>query len=95
MKNSSRPPLVGISSSHPGHTLPVTMQALEGVVSAGDSGLLGPVAFIALYAAATVLLFPASVLTLAAGAMFGPVKGTAIVSLASTLGAALAFLTSR
>ena len=67
---------------------------MEGVVS-GNSGLLGPVVFITVYAVATVLLFPASVLTLAAGALFGPLEGTAIVSLASTLGAALAFLTSR
>ena len=67
---------------------------MEGIIS-GNSGLLGPVIFIAVYAVATVLLFPASVLTLAAGALFGPLEGTAIVSLASTLGAALAFLTSR
>ena len=62
---------------------------------ASESGLLGPAAFIAIYAAATVLLFPASVLTLAAGALFGPLEGTAYVSVASTLGAALAFLVSR
>lgn len=32
---------------------------------------------------------------MAAGALFGPLQGTALVSLASTLGAALAFLVSR
>ena len=59
------------------------------------SGVLGPIIFIVGYAAATVLLFPASILTLAAGVLFGPLQGTAIVSIASTLGATLAFLVSR
>ncbi|GIL81377.1 hypothetical protein Vretifemale_10366, partial [Volvox reticuliferus] len=66
--------------------------AVEAVAS---SGWLGPAVFVALYVAATVLLFPASVLTLAAGALFGPLAGTALVSLASTAGATAAFLVSR
>lgn len=37
----------------------------------------------------------ASVLTLAAGFLFGALWGTAIVSVAATLGATLAFLVSR
>ncbi len=48
-------------------------QAVE-ALAAADSEVLGPVAFVVVYAAATVLLFPASVLTLAAGALFGPLK---------------------
>jgi uncharacterized membrane protein YdjX (TVP38/TMEM64 family) len=35
---------------------------------------------------------PAAVMTLAGGAVFGFVKGTFVISLASTLGAPLAFL---
>ncbi|GIL68062.1 hypothetical protein Vafri_21378 [Volvox africanus] len=66
--------------------------AVEAVAS---SGWLGPAVFVVLYVAATVLLLPASVLTLAAGALFGPVAGTALVSLASTTGAIAAFLVSR
>ncbi|GLI61029.1 hypothetical protein VaNZ11_003293, partial [Volvox africanus] len=66
--------------------------AVEAVAS---SGWLGPAVFVTLYVASTVLLFPASVLTLAAGALFGPLAGTALVSLASTAGAAAAFLVSR
>jgi len=61
----------------------------------GDLGIWGPVAFGLLYVVAVVLLVPASALTLAAGALFGLVGGTVIVSLASTTGAALAFLISR
>jgi len=53
------------------------------------------VAFIFLYALAVVFFFPASVMTLAAGTGFGVVLGSVYVSLASTLGAALAFLVGR
>jgi uncharacterized membrane protein YdjX (TVP38/TMEM64 family) len=47
------------------------------------------------YILATVLLAPASVLTLAAGALFGLWTGFVTVSLASTAGATLAFLIAR
>lgn len=60
--------------------------------SAGNAGIL---LFIAVYAASAVVLLPASVLTLGAGAVYGPILGTAIVSVASTLGCTLAFLASR
>jgi len=53
-------------------------------------------AFFALYVAVTGLSVPgAAVMTLAAGAIFGLLWGVLIVSFASTLGATLAFLTSR
>jgi pyruvate/2-oxoglutarate dehydrogenase complex dihydrolipoamide dehydrogenase (E3) component/uncharacterized membrane protein YdjX (TVP38/TMEM64 family) len=53
-------------------------------------------AFFAVYVAVTALSFPgAAVLTLAAGAIFGLVAGTLIVSFASSIGATLAFLVSR
>jgi uncharacterized membrane protein YdjX (TVP38/TMEM64 family) len=58
-------------------------------------GAWGPVVFIALYAVAVVAAIPGSVLTIAAGAMFGSVLGVGIVSIASTLGAALAFAVAR
>lgn len=58
-------------------------------------GHWGPVAFIILYALAVVFFFPASVMTLAAGTGFGVVLGCVYVSIASTLGAALAFLVGR
>ena len=51
--------------------------------------------FILLYAAATVFMLPGSVLTLAAGFIFGLGQGFAIVSFSSVLGASLAFLTGR
>jgi len=52
--------------------------------------------FFLIYVAVTALSIPgAAVMTLAAGAVFGVVTGTILVSFASTLGASLAFLTAR
>ncbi len=52
--------------------------------------------FFAAYVAVTALSLPgAAVMTLVAGAVFGLLWGTVIVSFASTLGATLAFLSSR
>lgn len=58
-------------------------------------GPWGPVVFIFLYAAAALAAIPGSVLTIAAGALFGSVIGVVVVSIASTLGASAAFLISR
>jgi len=58
-------------------------------------GFWGPLAFIAGYVVAVVAFAPASILTLAAGAIFGIVAGAGYVFIAATLGAALAFLVSR
>lgn len=58
-------------------------------------GVWGPVVYVALYVLGAVLLIPGSVLTLAAGVLFGLVRGTALVLLAATLGAAAAFLVAR
>jgi pyruvate/2-oxoglutarate dehydrogenase complex dihydrolipoamide dehydrogenase (E3) component/uncharacterized membrane protein YdjX (TVP38/TMEM64 family) len=52
--------------------------------------------FFAIYVIATALSLPgAAILTIAAGALFGLVTGTILVSFASTIGATLAFLSSR
>ncbi len=58
-------------------------------------GVWGPVVYGLIYVTAVLLLVPASPLTVAAGALFGLVVGTATASLASTTGAALAFLIAR
>lgn len=58
--------------------------------------LLTLIVFFATYVAVTGLSIPgATILTLAAGALFGLVTATVVVSLASTLGATLAFLLAR
>jgi len=61
----------------------------------GELGPLAWLAFMALYAIATVLFLPGSVLTLAGGSLFGPVLGTFVNLTGATLGAVLAFLLSR
>jgi uncharacterized membrane protein YdjX (TVP38/TMEM64 family) len=58
-------------------------------------GPWGTVLFGAAYVPAALLFVPGSLLTLAAGFLFGLVKGTVIVSLGSTAGAAAAFLVAR
>jgi uncharacterized membrane protein YdjX (TVP38/TMEM64 family)/rhodanese-related sulfurtransferase len=59
------------------------------------AGLWAPVEFVAVYAAATVLFLPGSVLTLAGGALFGPLWGTLYNLIGATLGATAAFLIAR
>lgn len=57
---------------------------------------LAVAAFFLVYVAVTALSLPgAAIMTLAAGAIFGLWEGTLIVSFASTIGASLAFLSSR
>lgn len=51
--------------------------------------------FILAYILAAVFMVPGSILTLAAGVLFGVALGVALVSLASTLGACCAFLVGR
>ena len=58
-------------------------------------GAWGPLAFIVGYAAAVVAFVPGSVLTLAAGAIFGLWRGVVCVFVAAVLGSAAAFLVSR
>jgi uncharacterized membrane protein YdjX (TVP38/TMEM64 family) len=61
----------------------------------GQMGVAGIFIFIIVYAVATVLLAPGSVLTIGAGFVFGLWKGFLAVSGGSTLGAALAFVVAR
>jgi uncharacterized membrane protein YdjX (TVP38/TMEM64 family) len=60
-----------------------------------SAGAAGPLTFILIYALAAVLFLPGSVLTLAGGALFGPLWGTLFNLIGATLGATLAFLVSR
>ena len=58
-------------------------------------GVWGPLVFILGYAVATVAFIPGSVLTLAAGFIFGVVEGTLYTLAGATLGASAAFLIAR
>lgn len=72
-----------------GDSIPAAVNWLE---SLGD---WGPLFFVGLYALATVLFIPGSLLTLAGGALFGLASGVVYVFLAALLGSSLAFLIAR
>jgi uncharacterized membrane protein YdjX (TVP38/TMEM64 family) len=58
-------------------------------------GSLGVAIYALIYIGATVLVLPASVLTLAAGFLYGPLWGTLLISPVSVLSSTLAFLLGR
>ncbi len=62
---------------------------------AGLDPIWAPVVFIGLYILATIFFIPGSVITLAAGVLFGVRWGSVYVSIASVVGASLAFLIGR
>jgi uncharacterized membrane protein YdjX (TVP38/TMEM64 family) len=58
-------------------------------------GPWGPLAYVLLYIVGVVAAFPGSAMTVAAGPLFGSVRGVVYVSIASTTGASLCFLIAR
>lgn len=59
------------------------------------AGAKGPAVYFCLYLLAGVFMFPGVILTMAAGVLFGVVKGSLIVYLSSTASVTAAFLVSR
>jgi len=72
---------------------PFDVAALQSWVQ--GSGAAAPLLFMLTYAVATVLFLPGSLLTLAGGALFGPLWGTLYNLTGATLGATFAFLIAR
>jgi uncharacterized membrane protein YdjX (TVP38/TMEM64 family) len=60
-----------------------------------NAGPVGSLLFMLIYALGTVFFLPGSVMTLAGGALFGPVWGTFYNLTGATLGATFAFLVAR
>lgn len=60
-----------------------------------EAGVLGPLLFMFFYIIGTIFFFPGSILTLAGGALFGPVLGTLYNLTGATIGAALSFIFAR
>ena len=56
---------------------------------------LAPLVFVGIYAMATLLFLPGSLMTLLGGLMFGPLWGTFLNLAGATLGATLSFLAAR
>jgi pyruvate/2-oxoglutarate dehydrogenase complex dihydrolipoamide dehydrogenase (E3) component/uncharacterized membrane protein YdjX (TVP38/TMEM64 family) len=78
-------------------TLDAIKQRQAGLAAAfAEKPLVVALSFLLIYIAVTALSIPgALLLTLLGGAIFGLVKGTILVSFASSIGATLAFLASR
>ncbi len=75
--------------------LPVTEWLTLGIAWIETHPTLAWIAYVATYIVATVLVIPASILTLAAGFVFGLPLGHVLVSIGSVLGASAAFLVGR
>ena len=75
--------------------LPVGRWSIALVSQARDAGAAGLALFAAAYLVAPVVLLPASLLTLGAGFLYGPLWGTALVSPLSVGAATIAFLLGR
>ena len=60
-----------------------------------EAPLQGSICFVLGYTVAVVLLFPGSILALAAGAVFGVVLGSVVVWLGTLLGQTLSFIVGR
>jgi uncharacterized membrane protein YdjX (TVP38/TMEM64 family) len=73
--------------------LAALMEAARGWIE--NLGLAGMALFVAAYVAATVLLVPTWIFTLAAGAVFGVGRGLALVVVSAVAGATLSFLLAR
>lgn len=67
--------------------------ALENWVK--NSGSAGPIVFMLIYIIGTVFFLPGAVLTLAGGALFGPIFGTFYNLTAATIGAMISFIAAR
>jgi uncharacterized membrane protein YdjX (TVP38/TMEM64 family) len=71
------------------------LQTLRSLVSFLSQHPLGPIIFIAIYTLRPLVLFSASLLTLAGGALFGPLWGIIYTVIGSNLGASLAYVLGR
>lgn len=81
---------IAVAVSQRGRIDPADIQAwVDG------AGLLAPLLFMLGYAVSAVLFIPGTVFTLAGGALFGPVLGTAYNLTGATIGAVAAFLVAR
>jgi uncharacterized membrane protein YdjX (TVP38/TMEM64 family) len=69
---------------------PATVKALV-----QSYGAYGPLLYIGMYVLACMVFFPGTPLTLAGGALFGPVFGTLYTVIGATIGATCAFYFSR
>ena len=70
---------------------PLSLEAIRPVVDFLSGNRLGPVIFVGLYILRPLVLFSATVLSIVAGALFGPVWGIIYTIIGSNAGASLAY----
>lgn len=71
------------------------LEAVRRLIDFMSSGLAGPLIYVVFYALRPLVLFPASLLTWAAGFVFGPVLGLLFTVLGSNISASVAYLAGR
>lgn len=67
----------------------------ERLMSIGELGPSAPIVYALVFAIGTVLFLPGSILSLVAGALFGPFIGSLVVFFGASVGATAAFLIAR
>jgi uncharacterized membrane protein YdjX (TVP38/TMEM64 family) len=85
--------IAGLAAWWAGHE--VAPRLLGIVARIHGLGAIAPIAFVLVYAIAVVALIPASLLTIAAGAVFGLVKGALYAFTGAVVGSTAAFLLGR
>lgn len=71
------------------------LEAAEGLADSLAAGVAGALVFVAVYALSRFVLFPATLLTVAAGYVFGPVLGVALTVAGSNAAASVSYLLGR
>ena len=71
------------------------LAAARQLVTFLKDSLWGPLLYIAIYAVRPLVFFPATLLTVAAGAVYGPVAGFVLVVIASNISASVAWFVGR
>lgn len=85
--------VVGMIAIAAGYREALNVETLSGAMD--GFGIWAPIAFIVLFAVATVAFLPGMMFALAGGVLFGPVLGTLYNLTGATIGAALAFMAAR
>ncbi|MBA3424945.1 MAG: TVP38/TMEM64 family protein [Rubrobacteraceae bacterium] len=68
------------------------LEAAQGMVDSMGTGATGALIFVAFYVVSRLVLFPATLLTIVAGYVFGPVLGVVLTMLGSNAAASVSYL---
>lgn len=87
--------LAVIGIAYTAHRMPLGKMMLDFVEWVRAQGALGVVVYVAVYIIGTILVLPATPLTVVGGFLYGAVLGTVLVAPASVLGATISFVVAR